>query len=210
MFSVSGVGEETAIPNTALMSIGITKTTPTVTDAQNQANTVINKITEELKKLGVEEKNIKTTNYSVSPDYDYSPPAGGGKQTVKGYTVTENLEVRITPIEKANSAADIATANGANLVGGITFVLDEQTQEKMENEARKQAIEKAKKKAQALADAAGIRLGKIVDVQESNNGNPRIMPYALDAQKTASSIPTNLSPGENKVTVTITLSYETY
>lgn len=205
LFSVSGVGEATGIPNTAQISLGITKSAITVIDAQNQANSAMNKTIDDLKKLGIEKKNIKTTNYSVNPDYEFL----GGKQTIKGYTVTQSLEVRVEPIEKANSAIDLATSNGLNLIGGVTFVLDDPTREKLENEARIKAVEEAKKKAESLAKASGIKLGRIIDVQESLGGFPRIQPLTLDAQKVGSTVSTELSPGENKVSLSITLSYET-
>lgn len=205
-FSATGNGKATAVPNTALLSLGVTKTATTVTDAQNQTNTVVNALISDLKNLGVEGKDIKTTNYSVYPDYDYAQ----GRQTIRGYTVTQNMEVKVKPIEKANSAIDLATKNGANMVGGITFILDDETKKKLENEARKEAVTNAKEKAQSLANAAGIKLGRIVDVQESGLGEPIPMrSFALSAEKQLDA-PTELSPGENTVSITITLSYETY
>ena len=208
LFTVQGTGEATAVPDTALLNLGVNKESATVESAQKEVNGIINKITDDLKKLGVEEKNIKTTNYSVNPNYDYT----SGSQKSNGYTVSANIEVRVKPIEKANQAIDTATADGATQVGGVTFVVDDDTQKKLEDQARLQAVEKAKEKAQSLANAAGIRLGRIVDVQESNTGYPQ--PHLRTAgalAKTADTTPpTDLNPGENKVSVTITLSYETF
>jgi uncharacterized protein YggE len=203
-FQASGTGEATAVPDTALLSFGVTKTAPTVEAAQKEANTVVNTITDELKKLGVEEKNIKTTNYNVNPDYDFNTR---GSQQIKGYTVTQNIEVRLKPVDQANKAVDIATESGANLVGGVQFVLDEETQKEVEAKAQKEAIEKAKDKAQSLASATGLSLGKIVDVQVGSSQQPRFEAMAVDA-KNAMGGETQLNPGENKVQVTVTLSYE--
>lgn len=206
LFHVEGVGKATAVPDTALLSLGVTKTAPNVTTAQQQVNDVANKLITDLKALGIDEKNIKTTNYSVNPNYDFRE----GTQTPNGYTVSQNLEVRVKPIDKANQAVDIATKDGANMVGGISFVLDDDEQKKVQEEARKEAVANAKEKAQSLAAAAGISLGRIVDIQE-NSGRQMPMFYAagaLDA-KTAEA-PTNLTPGENTVEVTISLAYEIY
>src|SRR3989344_5426227 len=71
LFTVQGTGEATAVPDTAMISLGVNKEASTVEAAQKQVNEIINKITNDLKKLGVEEKNIKTTNYSVNPNYDF-------------------------------------------------------------------------------------------------------------------------------------------
>ncbi len=207
LFSATGTGKATAVPNTALLYLGVTKTSPTVLDAQNQVNTIANNLVSDLKSLGVEEKNIKTTNYSVSPDYDYSQ----GKQTAKGYTVTQSMEVRIKPIEKANSAIDAATKNGANMVGSITFILDDETKKELQNKARKDAVKDAKEKAESLANAAGLRLGRIIDVQENGGYQPfteRIMMAAPGGGETDTK--TELNPGENTIETTVTLSYETY
>lgn len=208
LFTVDGKGEVTAVPDTAMLSLGVSKNATTVQDAQNQVNTVINQLTAELKKLGVEEKNIKTTNYSVNPNYDYN----SGKQAITGYSVNADVQVRIKEIDKANQAIDIATKAGANQIGGVQFVLDEQKQKELEEQARKEAIDSAKEKAKSISEAAGINLGKIVDVRESNSG-AQPLPYAMSAtlEKDArANAPTDLKPGENKVTITVTLSYETY
>lgn len=201
LFTVEGTGEATAVPDTAMISLGVNKEALTVEAAQKEVNQIINKIYDDLKKLGIEEKHIKTTNYSVNPNYDYT----NGKQRTIGYMVSANIEIRVKPVEKANQAIDTATADGATQVGGITFIVDDDTQKKLEDEARIEAIKKAKEKAQSLANAAGIRLGRIVDIQESGGIPPQ--PYLRTAgalEKSADSS-TELNPGENKVSITITL-----
>lgn len=202
LFSVNGVGKSAGIPDTVQISIGITKTAPTVVSAQEQANTAANKIIEDLKKLKIEEKNIKTTNYSINPNYDFNR----GGQNITGYTVTQTLEINITPIDIANKAIDAAVADGANLVGGVNFTFNDKTKKELENKARAEAVRIAKEKAESLAKATGIRLGKIVDVQESGNFEPR--PFAIQSLETKSA-DTELTPGENSITINITLSYET-
>lgn len=205
LFTVTGTGKVTEIPNTALISVGVTKTAPTVSQAQNQINTTINTVLNDLKSLGIEDKDIKTNNYSIHPNYRYAD----GKQQTDGYTATQNLEVRIKPIEKANQAIDKVTASGANVVGGVSFVLDDKTQKDLTNKARQEAVKDAKEKAQSLANAAGITLGRIVDIQENST-----QPYPLrtavpmmNVEKTDQS--TTITPGENTITLTVTLSYET-
>lgn len=206
LFTVSGTGKASAVPDTAMVSFGVTKTALTVEAAQNQVNQIANTINGELKTLGIADKDIQTTNYNVSPNYDYS----NGKQTTNGYIVSENIEVKIKPIEKANKAIDIATAAGANQVGGLTFVLNDDAKKKLQQQATQEAIKNAKAQAQMLADAAGIRLGKIADIQ-TGQSEPIMNKYGMD---TASGLggaqpPTQVNPGENTVTVTVSLGYET-
>lgn len=206
LFQVSGIGKATAVPDTALISLGVTKTANTVSDAQNQTNTAANKIINSLKNLGVEEKNIKTTNYSINPDYQYT----NGKQNITGYTATQNLEVKVKPIEKANQVIERSTADGANMIGNVSFVIEDNVRKDLENKARKEAVQDAKERAQSLADAAGIKLGRIIDVQENIN-----QPYPvarggvmMNAEKTDQSV--NLTPGENTININISLFYETF
>lgn len=206
-FTVDGKAEVTAIPDTAQISLGVTQKATTVQQAQTQVNTIINKITTDIKNLGVGDKDIKTTNYSVNPEYDYST----AKQTLTDYSVNANLQINVKPIDKANQAVDLATRDGANQVGGIQFTVNDTEQKQLENQARNQAIQDAKDKAKSISQAAGLRLGRIVDVKESPQYNPRPIPY-LAAEKTSDTTtpPTQLNPGENQITSTVTLSYETY
>lgn len=206
LFTVDGVGEATGVPDTAQISVGVTKTADTVEDAQNQTNEAINKITAELRKLGVEEKDIKTTNYNVNPIIDYS----GGRQTTTGYNVNVTMDVKIKDTKKANQALDTATKNGANIISGVSFVLNDEEQDELEAEARAEAIKNAKKKAQEISNQVGIRLGRIISVSV----NPTTPPIVYDKMAVAESraaggAPTDLQPGENRVQVTVSLSYET-
>lgn len=216
LFSVSGEGTITSVPDSAAVEAGITGQATTVSDAQNKTNQIAGKIIEDVKKLGVADKDIKTTNYSVTPSYGQSVPEpmmapirGGGN--IVGYTVTQNLEIKVKPIENANKIVDTATADGANLVGGVNFSFSDETQAQLEQKATTMAVANAKKKANDLANAAGIKLGRIVNVATNNQGLA-IMPMiaAGVAQKADTTQPTNVIPGQNTVTVDVTLSYETY
>lgn len=207
LFSVDGTGDVTAIPDTAMISIGVTKTSPTVESAKNQVNTIADKITQDIKNLGIKVKDIKTTNYSVNPEYNYQ----SSRQNITGYTVSTNMEIKLQPIDKANDAIDLATKDGANQVGGVQFVIDDAKQKELEGQARIKAVAAAKEKAKSLAGAAGINLGRIVDVKENaQNHYPYPMMELKSADSAGAGAPTQLNPGENKITSTVTLSYETY
>lgn len=207
LFQVTGDGKVTAIPNTAQLSFGVTKQAVTVTDAQNQTNTAIKNILDAVKSQGIDEKDITTTDYSVNPNYDFS----SGRQNITGYTVSQNIEVKIQPVDKANKVLDAAVSQGANVVGGISFTFDDKTKQDLEDQARKMAIDAAKKKAESLSGASGLRLGKIIDVEE-NASFPT--PIRMDTgakllQAAPQTQPSELPTGESSVTSTITLTYET-
>ena len=206
-FDVTGEGSATVIPDQAEITLGITTTAATVTAAQQQANQVINSITKSLKDSGVGESDIKTLNYSVNPNYDYRE----GTNRITGYTVSANLLAKFTDFEKLNQAIDQATSLGANQVGEVTFTLSDKAQAQAEDEARKQAVQQAKTKADSLSRAAGIKLGKIINVQENSSPPPGPIFRTMEAASpdSAPQPPTQIEPGSTEVNLTVTLSYET-
>lgn len=217
LFSSSGSGEATAVPDTASISVGVTKNAITIESAQNQVNTAVNKLIADIKKLGVDKKDIKTTNYSVNPNYGSGGvepliyPSTGGTERITSYTVTQNLEIKVKDLAKINSVTDTATKAGANLVNGVNFTFSDQLLEKLEKQATEDAVFDAKQKAQILANASGVRLGKIVNVISSTSQPyfARQMGAELDSKVTAS-IPTEITPGESTISIGITIYYETY
>jgi len=205
-FDVEAEGKVTAIPDTAEINLGIQVNKPTVEAAQKEANEKINKITNELKKQGIEEKYIKTINYSVYPDYNYR--AG---QKIVGYNVNITLKVKVKDFEKINKVVDTATALGANQIGGLSFTIDDEKLEELKMEARKQAIEKAKKKAKEIAKAGGIKIGRLVNISENLSSYP---PMPLTAREIGvggapEEKQTQIQPGESEISISVILSYET-
>ena len=160
-----------------------------------------------LKQMGVNTKDLKTTDYSVSPNYNFAT----GAQSITGYTVTQNIDLKVQPLDKVNKVLDTITKNGANLVGQVSFGFTDQKQQDLEDQARKDAVGKAKGKAESLAKAAGIRLGSIVNVTETNDLPIRPLPMAvgLKAEDIATA-PTQVTPGTATVNSTVTLSYQLY
>lgn len=204
-FSVSAEGKVTAIPDIAQISLGFTSTDTTVTGVQNQANTIINKVTSAVKNLGIDSKDIQTSNYNLSPTYDYRTPT----QKLTGYTISVSIFVKVRDFSKINQVIDVGTANGANQVGGLNFTFDDP--EKFQAQARKIAIDNAKQKAADIAAASGITLGKLINVSEDNTNMPRPMVTMEKALPSTGggSVPTQVEPGSSDITSTVTLSYET-
>lgn len=203
-FSVSGEGKATVSPDIAVVQAGVQTQGATAKQAQDQLNKSINAVSEAVKKAGIAAKDIQTSNYSVYPNYDYN----GGQQKIIGYHANSTLTIKVREIDRANSVLDAATANGANQVGGISFDVDDKT--KAENEARTKAVAEAKKKAEDAAKIAGFRLGRIINYQEGFGGGPVPMAYAArdtEMAKTQAN-PTQVEPGSQDITITVTLSYE--
>ena len=201
---VTETGKVAVVPDIAKITIGVEEQGQTLKQVQGSVNTKSKKLTEELKKLGIEEKNIKTVSYNVYPEYDYDV----SPYKINGYRVSTSYEVKITDFEVVNDAIVIATNSGANMLGNISFEVNDKTKEELTDKAREEAVEKAKSKAKGLANAAGITLGRIINIQESGGFEPR--PILMYDKAVTASAPesANIEAGETEIEVTVTLSYE--
>lgn len=201
-FNVTGEGKVTAKPDIASITAGISAQGQTVKAAQDEINSVINKVSEALKQNGVDVKDIQTANYNIYPTYDFT----GRTQRITGYSASTNLLIKVRNLDSVNNVIDTATGNGANQVSGVSFDIDDKT--KLQNEAREKAVEEAKKKAEQAAKIAGFRLGRIINYSENQPGFVRPMPLAVGALEKAADTQTQVEPGSSEVAVNVTLSYE--
>jgi len=209
LFSVSGQSEIITIPDEAQVRLGIEVKRSTVEAAQQEANQTISNIKKDLQALGIENKDLRTSQYSISPEHDWQSP----NQRIIGYQVNASLEVKISEFEKLNQAIDAATKRGANQVGNITFSLSTDREKELKKQARQEAIGEAKDSARELASLAGIHLGKIVDVQEEQNPSQVPIYRSLAEDSGIGGMPevapTQIEPGSTTFNYTVTLSYET-
>ena len=204
-FIVSGEGKVSVTPDIAKISAGIEESGASLKTVQNSINTKSKNLVDALKKLGIEEKDIKTTSYSIFPEYDYRNLA----PRITGYRASINYEVTIKDFERVNDALVVVTQNGANIVGGISFELNDETRKDKLQEARAEAVKEAKGKAEGLAKASGITLGKIINVSEAQGRGAVPLPF-LEKMDTAGGEPVSpdIQPGETEIAVTVSLSYE--
>lgn len=203
MFTVTGEGKAIVMPDIATVNVGVQANGATVKIVQQDLNQRINQVSDAIKKLAVDAKDIQTTNYSIYPTYDYQESG----QRITGYQASTNLTIKVRDIDKANDVIDAATASGANQVGGVTFDVDDKT--KAESEARQKAVDEAKKKAQQAAQIAGFRLGKIVNYNESFGGPIGPIPLYAKAEGIGGERPpTQIEPGSSEVIIQVSLSFE--
>ncbi|OGE26725.1 hypothetical protein A3D02_00420 [Candidatus Daviesbacteria bacterium RIFCSPHIGHO2_02_FULL_39_41] len=200
-FDVSGEGSVFVVPDTAKVNVGVSSQALTVKQAQNQLNSAINQVSQAIKNLSVDPKDIKTEAYSINPDYDFS----GSSRKIIGYSAQANLVILARDIDKINAIIDVATQNGANQIGGLSFEVSDK--EKAENKAREKAVAEAKKKAENAAKIAGFRLGRIVNYTESFNSMPRPL-LLVGGGVLDKATPTQVEPGSSEISLVVTLSYE--
>lgn len=201
-FDVTGEGKATVKSDTASVLAGVSATGSTTKEAQDKINQTINKVSESIKTLGVDAKDIQTSNYNINPTYDYREAT----QKITGYSANTNLTIKVRNINNVGKVIDAATQAGANNVSNLGFDTLDKTS--AENEARTKAVAAAKQKATDAAKIAGFTLGKIVNYSENFGGSPLIRPMGLGGANLAETAKTTLEPGSNEVIVDVTLSYE--
>lgn len=205
---VSAEGKVAVAPDIAKISVGIEESGTSLRTVQEAVNKKSKALVDQIKKLGVDEKDIKTTSYNVYPQNDYSanPPK------ITGYRVSTDYQINVKDFDKINDLMVVATNSGANVVGGVSFEISDVLKEEKLNEARAEASKKAKAKAQGLAKAANITLGKIINISESEGVDyPR--PYLMDkaipnAGGGAPVTAPDIQPGQTDLTITVSLSFE--
>lgn len=204
--SISGKGEVTAVPDIAEISFGVETEKLTVLEAQQENNKKINAVTEMLKENNIDTKDISTSEYSITPRYNYTEEEG---QVLVGYVVSSLLRVKVRAVEQSGSIIDQAGKLGVNRVGGLTFTIDEP--EALQQQARLEALKNARQKAEDLAAAAGVRLGRIVSFEEQSS-EPPVYPVAsrgimMDAVEEKAA-PPDIQAGVQEVIVTVNVEYE--
>ena len=215
--TVSGEGEVFAVPDTATFSVTVQEEAKEVQDAQETATEKANAIIAYLKNAGIEEKDIKTTDYSVYPQYDYiqdvcrdglCPP---GRQELRGFQVSQTLTVKVRDTKQAGELLSGVGSRGAAQVSGLSFTVDDE--DELQAEARAMAIEDARTKAAELAKDLGVQIVRIVGFSEDGYYPP--VPYAygrggiaMDAAEGVKLSAPELPVGENKIVSNVSVTYE--
>ncbi len=206
---VSGKGEIAVKPDIATISFSVMEEDLDVSKASDAVNTKIGKIVAALKADGIDEKDIKTTGYTITPRYNYlnSPNYPyGGKQVLAGYDVTDSIDLKIRDISKVGKiVTDLSVFNVTNM-SGLNFTEDKY--DDLVRQARDQAIADAREQAKSLAKSLGVSLGKIMSYSEGGN-YPRPYYATMSADmggmaKSEAVLPT----GEDKITSNVTITYE--
>jgi uncharacterized protein YggE len=206
--AVVGEGKVDVVPDTAYVDVGITiNNASTVEEARNKVDTVNTLLIAEVKKLGLDPKEIKTTNYSVYPQYTYE----GNTNRITGYDGHATITVKTKKTELVPLIIEEATQAGANQINNTRFVVDNPAIYR--EEARAKAIKNAKDQAEKIAKSLGIKLGKVTNVVESISGG--IVPQ-YDMMYSTKSMPVvggggggpELEAGSETVSSTVTLYFE--
>ncbi len=219
VITVDGTGKTTAIPNIATISFTVTGEGANASQAQDEATKKINVAVDLLKDKGVDDKDIKTTSYSVSPKYSYPQPCYSGgpcvydEQRVIGYTVNQTTEVKVRDTGAVGDMLTLLGDAGISQLYGPNFTVEDM--DTVMAEARRLAIEEARAKAEVLADDLDVRLVRVVSFYENQGGYPQPYYYGRDmavgmggAVSEAKAPSPTVPLGENEISVSVSISYE--
>ena len=202
--TVTGEGKVLAKPDIGVLNFSVWRESKDVGTAQADATKAANAIVDYLKSAGIEDNDVKTTAYSITPMYDYTRSGS----VFRAYQVRQSFELKIRDLEKVGAhLAKIATL-GANDIGSLRFDID--NPEALRAEARAKAVADAKAKAKTLARSLGVRLDDLVSFSESG-GFPGPIYYAtaMDAGKGGDfEVAPQTPTGENEITVMVYLGFE--
>ena len=204
---VTGSGSVTGEPDIASLDLGVSVEKETVAEAREEAASAMTALINSLQANNVAEKDIKTENFSIYPQYDYT----GNNRTLRGYMVSNTVRVKVRELETLSDVIDDAAAAGGNsiVINTIQFMIDDTAP--LQTQARSLAVEDAEAKAQTLAKASGVRLGEPINITEITYLEGPPIPFARTAEAAfddAARTSTPIAPGELAVTVNVTVVYE--
>lgn len=204
--TVSGRGEVTARPDIATITVGVTTgRQKTAAAAMDLLAERINAVVASVQKEGIEEKDIKTTDLSVNPLYDFTD----GQRRETGFEATESVQVKIRNLDSIGDVVSSATSQGANQTGGISFAIDEP--ESLQLAAQEKAIENARNNAEQLAKALDVKLGRVKSFSASID-SPEGPPVFARAELGSLALDEVASPevlsGSQDVHATVSVTFE--
>lgn len=201
LLTLSGEGEAAAPPDEAQLSAGVTSEAKTAAEALAGNTEKMNAVFATLKKMGIADKSIQTSGFSVSPQY---PPYNSKEpRHITGYQVSNAVTVKVDDLAKLGTALDALVRSGANEVNGVRFSIRDPVP--LLAKARIDAVKDAMAKAETYAKAAGVTLGPILSIAESGTEVPRpaMRVMAMDAAG-----PVPVAPGEQTVSANVTVTWE--
>ena len=202
---VVATGEANRVPDLAIISAGVMTRASSASQALQQNAQRMQRVIAALRRAGVAERDIQTSSINLNPDYRHSE---GQPPILTGYNASNQVSVRFRDIAQSGRILDALVAEGANQINGPHLTIDKP--EAALDEARRNAIEVARARAQLYAQATGKRVGRILAISEGGGGFPRpeIMVTGSRMRRGESSADTSIIPGEQTLSATIQVTFE--
>lgn len=205
---VTGEGSIDLAPDMAVLSLTVTRQAETARAALDANSSAMQEVLAAMKAAGIETRDLQTSDFSIQPNYVYPPQQPSGQREppqIVGYTVRNSLTVRIRDISTVGSILDKSVSLGVNEGGNITFTNEDPST--AITQARIKAMKDALLKAKTLAEAAGVKTGRLLEISEQSfNPQPMQMARAeMAMSRSADAVP--VAAGENTYSVTVNVSF---
>lgn len=199
--TVSASGNVAAEPDEATIATGVSSEAKTAREALSKNTALMKKVIAELKGQGIEPKDIQTTQFNIEPIYVY--PKEGQPPVLNGYRAHNMVAVKVRNLDKLGEVLDQLVSAGSNQMNGITF--DVSKAETLKDEARKEAIANALRRAKLYAQAAGADVGEIVQISEDvSHSAPHPVQFSKARAMAAESVPVERGSVDLEARVTAT------
>jgi len=204
--NVNGAGQVSLTPDIAYIYVGVHTENASASDAMTENNSRTQVMIDALKKAGIDEKDIRTTNFSIWQQDKYDPLTGQ-PSGVKVYSVDNTVYVTVRKLESLGSLLDTLVKAGANNINSIQFDVADKTA--AIKQARDAAVQDAKTQAQELAAVAGVTLGEITSVSfYEATPSPVMDGFGKGGGGGAEAAAVPIQPGQMTLTVTVSMTYE--
>jgi uncharacterized protein YggE len=200
---ITATGEVTRVPDVAIISAGVVSRAATASAAMQDAANRMDRVLAALKRAGVESRDIQTSSVNLNPEYRY--PENQSPQLV-GYQASNTVTVRFRDIRNSGKILDALVSEGANQINGPSLTVDKP--EAALDEARAKAVAEGRARAELYARSLGLHVARVVAVSEGGGyavPPPPPMPVMARAYESAQ---TKIEPGEQKLQVTLTMTFE--
>lgn len=201
---VNATGEVTRVPDLAIISAGVQTLQPTATAAIEENAARMERVRAALKRAGIEDKDIQTSNISLNPEYQYDqnrPPR------LTGYRANNTVNVKFRDLKRTGSILDALVAEGANQINGPSLTIDKP--ESALDEARTRAIANGRARADIYARALGMRVVRLISVSEGGGFQvPPPMPMVAMARAEGMDASSKIDPGTQQLQVNVSMSFE--
>ena len=201
--SLSAYGETKIVPDQATITLGVQTTAPDAAEAMAQNAVQMAQVTAALRRAGVADEDIQTSNLNLSAQYVYAPnqPA-----KLTGYQASNDVTITVEDLARLGPDIDAVTAAGANQVNGISFGLKDPTS--AEDQARLAAVKALSAKADLYANATGYHIARLLSLAEGGDAEPAPVRPMMAAAVRVQAVPTTVSAGELTVRIDINAIYE--
>jgi uncharacterized protein YggE len=202
--TTTGQAELSLAPDQAWVTVGIEARAQKPQDAQRQAAEVMNRVHAQLEALGIPAAAIKTVSFNLNADWDYS----NDQRRLRGYIVTNLVQVRVDDITKVADVLDRSIASGGNAIHGIRWDIKDRA--KVERDALRQAVEDARQRAEVAVAAAGATLGPVSNISEQRYDyapRPEMMMRSAAPPPAPAMPATPISAGEIEIRTSVTVSF---